>query len=177
MMSLTAYQVSIPVMIRGLSVLDDYLGHAQALASSNGLAHEAVLGARLAPDMLNFSEQIGVLCNKVERHAARLAAQDPPAPAKVPSDFAGLRARLAQATRFVEALPEESVLNAEVHTFELSDPLIRGWFGGTEYLLELVLPDFFFHVAMAHAILRHLGAPIGKRDYLGRLGLQHGGYT
>jgi hypothetical protein len=176
-MSLTAYQISIPVMIRGLAVLDDYLDHAQALTTSKGLTEEAILGARLAPDMLNFSEQINVLCNKVERHAALLARQDPPAPAEAPPGFAGLKRRLAQATLFIEALPEEAILNAETHTFELSDPLIRGWFGGTEYLLELVLPDFFFHVAMAHAILRHLGAPIGKRDYLGRLGLQRGGYT
>jgi hypothetical protein len=176
-MSLTAYQISIPVMIRGLAVLDDYLDHARALAASRGLAEEAVLGARLAPDMLSFSEQISVLCNKVERHAALLARQDQPAPAEATPGFAGLKDRLAQATRFIAALPEEAVLDAETHTFELSDPLIRGWFGGTEYLLELVLPDFFFHVAMAHAILRHLGAPIGKRDYLGRLGLQRGGYA
>jgi hypothetical protein len=176
-MSLTAYQISIPVMIRGLAVLDDYLDHAQALATSKGLTEEAILGARLAPDMLSFSEQISVLCNKVERHAALLARQDAPAPAASPSGFAGLKARLAQTSRFIEALPEEAVLKAETHTFELSDPLIQGWFGGTEYLLELVLPDFFFHVAMAHAILRHLGAPIGKRDYLGELDLQSGGYT
>ena len=176
-MSLTAYQISIPVMVRGLSVLDDYLDHAQALATSKGLTDEAILGARLAPDMLSFAEQIGVVCNKVERHAARLARQDQPTPVNAPPDFAGLKARLAQATLFIEALPEQAILNAESQTFELSDPLIRGWFGGTEYLLELVLPDFFFHVAMAHAILRHLGAPIGKRDYLGRLGLQFGGYA
>jgi hypothetical protein len=175
-MSLTAYQISIPVMIRGLAVLDGYLDHAQALATSKSLTEEAILGARLAPDMLDFSEQISVLCNKVERHAALLARQDPPAPVEALPSFAGLKGRLAKATRFIEALPEESVRNAAHHTFELSDPLMRGWFGGTEYLLELVLPDFFFHVAMAHAILRHLGAPIGKRDYLGRLGLQRGGY-
>ena len=54
----------------------------------------------------------------------------------------------------------------------------RGWFGGTDYMLELVLPDFFFHVATAHAILRHLGAPIGKRTYLGHLSQESGGaYT
>jgi hypothetical protein len=175
--SLTTYQVSIPVMVRGLAVVDDYLDHAKALATSEGFTEEAILGARLAPDMLNFSEQIGVLCNKVERHGALLARRDPPAPADTPPGFAALKRRLAEATRFVEALPEEAILSAETHTFELSDPLIRGWFGGTEYLLELVLPDFFFHVAMAHAILRHLGAPIGKRDYLGRLGLQRGGYA
>jgi hypothetical protein len=176
-MSLSAYQISIPVMIRGLSVVNDYLDHAQALAMSKGLSEEAILGARLAPDMLSFASQVSVLCNKVERHAALLARRDAPAPAEAPPGFAGLKARLAQATLFIETLPKEAVLNAETQTFELSEPLIRGWLGGTEYLLELVLPDFFFHVAMVHAILRRLGAPIGKRDYLGRLGLQSGGYA
>jgi hypothetical protein len=176
-MSLSAYQISIPVMEHGLAVLGDYVGRVPPLAVSLGLSEDAVLGARLAPDMLSFAEQVTVLCNKVERHAARLAQRDPPSPAQVGAGVAGLKARLAQATLYLEALPEEALRGAEVHTYELSDPLVRGWFGGTEYLLELVLPDFFFHVATAHAILRHLGAPIGKRDYLGRLGLQSGGYT
>jgi hypothetical protein len=176
-MSLTAYQISIPVMTRALTVLDHYLDQAQALAESKDLAEEAILAARLAPDMLTFSEQISVLCNKVERHAAKLAQQEPPTLAKPGTGVDGLRARLGQATLYLEALPEEALRGAEAHVFELTDPLVRGWFGGTEYLLELVLPDLFFHVATAHAILRHLGAPIGKRDYLGRLGLQSGGYT
>jgi hypothetical protein len=176
-MSLSAYQISIPVMIRCLAVLDDYLAHGQGLTTSKGLSEEAILGARLAPDMLSFAEQVSVLCNKVERYGARLARQHQPTPAATPMGFGGLKTRVAQATLFIEALPEDAVRHAETHTFELSDPRTRGWLGGTDYLLELVLPDFFFHVAMAHAILRHLGAPIGKRDYLGRLAVQHGGYS
>ena len=88
-----------------------------------------------------------------------------------------LRARLREARAYLEALPEAEVLGAQARTYELSTPLIRGWFGGTDYILELVLPDFFFHQAVAHAILRHLGADIGKRNYLGRLSVESGGYA
>ena len=52
---------------------------------------------------------------------------------------------------------------------------MRGWFGSEDYIRHLVLPDFFFHLSIAHAILRHLGAKIGKRDYLGNLTQQSGG--
>ena len=54
-------------------------------------------------------------------------------------------------------------------------PLRSGWFGGDDYIGHLVLPDFFFHISIAHGILRHLGAKIGKRDYLGNLTHQSGG--
>jgi hypothetical protein len=52
---------------------------------------------------------------------------------------------------------------------------VRGWFGGVDYITLLVMPDFNFHLATAHDILRHLGAQIGKRDYLGRLSQESGG--
>jgi hypothetical protein len=57
----------------------------------------------------------------------------------------------------------------------LTPPIARGWFGGDGYIRHLVLPDFFFHISIAHAFLRHLGAAIGKRDYLGNLTQQSGG--
>ena len=176
-MSLSAYDVSIPVMSRGIGILQDYVDHAVRLGETAEGGVDGVLEARLAPDMLNFADQIRVACTKAERHGAKLAGIHPPAPAQAPTTAPALKARAAQAILFLESLPEESVRGAEARTFELSDPLVRGWFGGDDYLLELVLPDFFFHVATAHAILRHLGAPIGKRDYLGRLGIQSGGYS
>jgi hypothetical protein len=75
----------------------------------------------------------------------------------------------------LEGLDLEALAGAENHTFELSPPIVRGWFGGSEYIFLLVMPDFFFHVTTVHDILRHLGAPVGKRDYLGRLSQESGG--
>src|SRR5258708_6542696 len=71
-MSFSVFEIVIPGMLHGLNVLDDYVGHAASFSQSTGLSPTDILGARLAPDMLSFAEQIGVLCNKVEAHVAKL---------------------------------------------------------------------------------------------------------
>jgi hypothetical protein len=162
-------------MTHGLNVLDDYVGYAQAFAEKEGRQPEEVFGARLAPDMLTFGEQISVLCNKVDAHVAKLLRKEVPQPRTISMDQASLRTRLAETIRFLDGLTPEELAGAETHTFELYPPIVRGWFGGPDYIFQLVLPDFFFHVATAHDILRHLGAPVGKRTYLGRLSQESGG--
>jgi hypothetical protein len=171
----SVYEATIPAMIHGLNVVDDYVSHAQALAESRAWPEQQVLGARLAPDMLTLGEQIAVLCNKVDAHVAKLLRRDVPAPIQVQLNRESLRVRLAETIRFLEGLDPEALAGAESHTFELSPPIVRGWFGGSEYIFLLVMPDFFFHVTTVHDILRHLGAPVGKRDYLGRLSQESGG--
>jgi uncharacterized protein len=174
-MSLSIYEIVVPAMIHGLGVLDDYVGHAERLAESRRMPVSEVLAARLAPDMLSFGDQIVVVCNKVEAHVAKLAQRSAPAPLKVLPTVAALRVRLAYTTSYLNELTAEDLAGAETHTFELTPPIVRGWFGGADYITLLVIPDFHFHVATAHDILRHLGAPVGKRDYLGRLSQESGG--
>jgi hypothetical protein len=176
-MSLNAYEVTVPVMDRGLNILDNYVDEAVRLAEAQGRPVDEILSARLAPDMLSFAEQITVLCRKAERHAATLGKRErPDTPAGDPT-VEGLKAQIRAARAFVRSMPEADVLGAEARAYELSEPLIRGWLSGNDYILSLVLPDFFFHQTMAHAILRHLGSKIGKRFYLGHLELDSGGYN
>ena len=73
-MSMSAYEVTIPTMLRGLGVLDHYLDEASKLTTSHDKSITDVLGARLAPDMLNFAEQINIACSKAERHAPHCAS-------------------------------------------------------------------------------------------------------
>lgn len=171
----SVYEATIPVMIHGLNVVDDYISHAQAHAESRGLSEQQTLGARLAPDMLTLGEQVAVLCNKVDAHVAKLLRRDAPAPRQIELSRLFLRNRVAETIRFLEGLLPEELAGAENHTFELSPPIVRGWFGGSDYIFLLVMPDFFFHVVTIHDILRNLGAPLGKRDYLGRLSQESGG--
>jgi uncharacterized protein len=171
----SVYDVTVPVMSHGLNVLDDYLEYARSLAAGRGQPVSTVLEARLAPDMLSFAEQISVLCNKVDLHMAKMLRRDIPHAKDTPAEIPALKARLAETIRFLESIAEGDLAGAETHTFELSPPIVRGWFGGQDYVLMLVLPDFFFHVATAHDILRHLGGPVGKRTYLGRLSQESGG--
>jgi hypothetical protein len=171
----SVYEAIIPGMIHGLNVVDDYINHAQALADRKGWPEQQVFGARLAPDMLTFGEQVAVLCNKVDAHVAKLLRRDAPAPRQIELSQSALKDRVAETVQFLKGLAPEDLAGAENHTFELSPPIVRGWFGGSDYIFLLVMPDFFFHVATAHDILRHLGAPLGKRDYLGRLSQESGG--
>ena len=174
-MPLSTYEIVVPPMIHGLGVMDDYIGHAEKLAEARQLPVENVLNARLAPDMLSLEEQIQAVCNKVEAHVAKLTRTERPAVVEVASTAAALRARIADTVRYLNGFTEEQLSGAETHTYELTPPIVRGWFGGTDYITLLVIPDFHFHVTTAHDILRHLGAPVGKRDYLGRLSQESGG--
>lgn len=174
-MPLSVFDIVVPPKVHGLGVMEDYVGHAERLTDAKLVSVASILGTRLAPDMLSLAEQISVLCNKVEAHLAELARRDVPAPVKVLSTPAALRSRIGETVRSLNELTEADPAGAEAHTYELSPPIVRGWFGGIDYITLLVMPDFNFHVATGHDILRHVGAPIGKRDYLGRLSQESGG--
>jgi uncharacterized protein len=176
-MPFSVYEITVPAMTHGLNVLGNYLDHAQALERSKGLDQGGVLGARLAPDMLTFGEQISVSCNKVEAHMAKLLQRRKTTPSAVAMTYSDLGERLSGTRVFLQGLLPDELAAAQTHTYELTPPIVRGWYGGDDYIRHLVLPDFFFHIAMAHAILRHLGAPIGKRDYLGNLTGMSSGYS
>lgn len=174
-MSFSVYEITVPVLVHGLSVMNDYLDHAEVLEPAKGFEPGSILHERLAPDMLTFGEQFSISCNKVDAHMAKLMRRDPPAPRDTPIMYPTLRGRLLETRGFLQNVQPDDVAGAQAYTYDLAPPIVRGWFGGDDYIRHLVLPDFFFHVSMAHAILRHLGAKIGKRDYLGNLTQQSGG--
>lgn len=172
--SFSVYDITVPVMLHGLNVMDDYLDQAQALERTNGFETGRILTERLAPDMITFGEQFSVSCNKVDAHMAKLMQRDPPAPRSIPMMYPALKGRLLDTRGFLQNVQPDEIAGAQTHTYELTPPIVRGWFGGVDYIRHLVLPDFFFHISIAHAILRQLGAKIGKRDYLGNLTQQNG---
>ena len=163
------------LMLHGLNVMDNYLDHARALEHTEGFEPGRILAERLAPDMLTFGEQFSVNCYKVDAHIAKLMQHDPPAPSNIPMMYPALKGRLLETRGFLQNVQPDEIASAQSHTYGLSPPIVRGWFGGDDYIRHLVLPDFFFHISIAHAILRRLGAKIGKRDYLGNLTQQSGG--
>jgi hypothetical protein len=173
--SFSVYDITVPVMLHGLNVMDDYLDHAQALERTKGFEPGRILAERLAPDMLTLGEQFSVGCNKVDAHMAKLMRRDAPAPRNSHLIYPALKGRLLETRDFLQSVEPDEIAGAQSHTYELTPPIVRGWFGGDDYIRHLVLPDFFFHISIAHAILRRLGAKIGKRDYLGHLTQQSGG--
>ena len=174
-MSFSVYEITVPAMTHGLNVLEDYLGHAQALERKQGLAPGKILEARLAPDMLTFGQQFSVSCNKVEAHMAKLMQCERPRPLEPAMMYPALKGRLVETRGFLQRINPDDVAAAQTHTYQLKPLIVPGWFGGDDYIRHLVIPDFFFHIAIAHAILRHLAAPIGKLDYIGNLTQLSGG--
>src|SRR5436305_309116 len=142
-MSFSVYDITVPVMVHGLNVMDDYLDHAQALERTKGFDPGRILGERLAPDMLSFGEQFSVSCNKVEAHMSKLMQHDPPAPSKPPMMYPALKGRLLETRGFLQNVQPEEIARAQSHTYELMPPIVRGWFGGEGYIRHLVLPVCF----------------------------------
>jgi hypothetical protein len=177
-MSFSVFDTVIPGMAHGFAVLDTYLDHGRAHEQENGLESGEVLRARLAPDMLTFGEQFSVVASKAERHLSFLMGQDPSDPPHVEQTYAALKARIVGVRSVVQSITPSQLSGAESRTYRLTPPIVRGWFGGAEYIFHLVIPDFYFHLATAHDILRHLGVAVGKRDYLGWLNMETaGGYS
>ena len=177
-MTFSVFDAVIPGMAHGFVVLDTYLDHGKAFEEARGLQSGEVLRARLAPDMLSFGEQFSVVASKVERHLSFLIGRDPIVAPEVEQSYAALKSRVIGVRSFLQSITPDQLSGAESRTYQLTPPIVRGWFGGAEYIFYLVIPDFYFHVTIAHAILRHLGVDVGKRDYLGWLNMENpGGYS
>jgi uncharacterized protein len=168
-MSLTMYRASIPVFIRGLEVCADLLKKGAAFADEKGLSHADVINARLAPDMLPLAAQIQRASDTAKASAQRLSGVDAPKFEDNEDSFDALQTRIAKTIDYLNGIDKSALAGSESRTVTLKFPDFSPSFSGADYLLGFGLPNFYFHVVTTHDILRHLGAPIGKRDYLGPL--------
>ncbi|SAK93483.1 PF09351 domain protein [Caballeronia fortuita] len=168
-MSLTMYRASIPVFIRGLEVCADLLKKGAAFADEKGLAHADVINARLAPDMLPLAAQIQRASDTAKLSAARLSEVEAPRFEDNEDSFEALQARIEKTIAFLKSIDKASFAACETRTITLKFPDFSPSFSGDDYLFGFGLPNFYFHVVTTHDILRHLGVPIGKRDFLGPL--------
>ena len=99
--SFSVYDITVPVMVHGLNVMDDCLARAQALERTKGFEPGRILTERLAPDMVTFGEQFSVSCNKVDAHMAKLMQLDPPAPRSIPMMYPALKGRPLETRDFL----------------------------------------------------------------------------
>lgn len=166
-MSLSMYQASVPGFIRILQNLTAILEKAEAHAAAKKIDLAVFVNARLAPDMLPLAHQIQIASDAVKGCAARLAGVDVPSYADTETTFPELKARIAKTIAFLETFKPEQIDGSEdkVVTLKLSGKDTE--FKGQPYLLHFVIPNFYFHVSMTYALLRHNGVDIGKMDYIG----------
>jgi hypothetical protein len=161
------FQASVPVFKRVLSNLDAILGKAVAYAEARKIEPDALLKARLAPDMYHLTRQVQVVSDTAKFTAAFLAGIEPPKFADNEQSFPELRARLANTIDFLDTIKPEQIDGSEerVITRTFGDKTFE--FKGLDYLLRFGIPNLYFHATAAYAILRHNGLDIGKRDFLG----------
>lgn len=167
-MSLSLYQASIPVFVRMFGNLSTILDKAAAHAEAKKIDPAVLVNARLAPDMHPLVRQIQIACDAVKGCAARLAGADVPSFADTETSIPELQARIRKTLAFIQGFSAEQIEAGAEREIVLRFPGAELKFSGQDYLLHFVLPNFYFHVTTAYAILRHNGLEIGKMDYLGR---------
>ncbi len=166
-MTISMYQASVPRFVNVLGNLSNILDKAQAHVDAKKLDPTILTGFRLFPDMFPFSRQVQIACDTAKAAVARLAGIEIPAYEDTEKTFAELKERVAKTIAFVQ-----SVTPAQVDGTEDKDIVItRGEkvsrYKGMQFLLGHAVPNVYFHITTAYAILRHNGVEIGKRDYLG----------
>lgn len=169
-MTLSLYDAVIPSTLQILGAVAGLVDKAEAFAAERGIAPATLIDARLAPDMLPFGYQVkSCAVHSVGAIAGVRAGRFSPDTSAWPTDFAGLRAKIADAVTTLQAVDRAEFdalaeRDTEFRFGELALP-----FGGAAFLLSFSQPNFYFHATTAYAILRAQGVKLGKRDFMGRL--------
>lgn len=166
-MRFSMYDLSIPIMRRGLAILMEYLDKASAYASENNIDPTVLINCRLAPDMLPLVAQVQRISDNAKGAVGRLAAIEIPSFPDTEKTFSELKERVAKTDAFLQTITPEQLEGSDARKLELRFRSVDGVLNGDTYLMSVLLPNFFFHMTMVHAILRHNGMKVGKKDYLG----------
>ena len=165
-------QVALPTFEIGLNALSGVLDKAAAHAAAKKIDPAVLLGWRLAPDMFALTKQVQVVCDQAKNGGARLAGIEPPKFEDKETTLEQLKDRIARTLAFVKGLDAKAIDGAAERTITFPlGPEKKGQMSGADYLNHFVLPNFYFHLTAAYAIVRTCGADIGKRDFLGAIPL------
>ena len=167
-MAISMYQASAPVFARMLTNLAGVIDKAAQHAAARKVDPSVFVTARLYPDMFPFARQVQIATDHAKGCVARLAGQEPPAYEDKESSFPELIDRVNRTVAFVKGFTAAQIDGSEEREITLqmrAGPLIVR---GQQYLLNMAMPNFYFHVVTSYDILRHNGVEVGKRDYIGQ---------
>lgn len=167
-MSHPLFDATIPAFTRSLKALDACLDKAQAHADGLKCDIANILGSRLAPDMFPLSRQIQIACDFAKSISSRMAGVDVPGYEDNEVTLADFKARIAKTIAYINTITPEQFEGSETRT--ISIPMRDGSkreYVGAPYLNHAGLPNFYFHLTSAYAILRHNGVQVGKKDFIG----------
>ena len=163
-------QASLPVFDIGLNALSAILAKAEAHATDKKIDSSVLLQSRLFPDMFPLVRQVQIATDQAKNGSARLAGVEAPRFEDNETTMDQLKARIAKTLAYLKTLDPQDIdasAGREI-TFPLG-PTNKGHMKGDDYLDHFVLPNFYFHLTTAYAILRHCGVDLGKRDFVGAI--------
>ena len=168
-MPISMSQASATRFAQMLNNLSAILAKAQAHCEARKIDPLVLTSARLYPDMFAFARQIQVCCDTAKGAVARLAGVEVPRHEDNEETFAELKARIAKTIDFIQSVKPAQIDGSEEKNIHLKLGPREVDYKGMQYLLGHAIPNFYFHVTTAYAILRHNGVEIGKRDYMGNI--------
>ena len=169
-MAFSMSQASVPVFVIGLNALSAVLDKAEAYATAKKIDPAVLPTSRLAPDMFSLTRQVQTACDLAKKGAARLAGVEAPVFEDNETTLAQLKARVAKTVAYLKSLDRKRSMHRWIARSRFrSAATNKGHMKGSDYLNHFILPNFYFHLTAAYAILRHCGVDIGKQDYLGAI--------
>ena len=165
------YTYTVPVFTKMLNGLKLVLAKAKEDVVAGKLDEKTLIEDRLAPDMFAFAKQVQTACDNAKGAAARLSGAEVPSFEDNETTIDELVARVDKTLAFLATVKEESFAGAAERKIEIKY-FAPKWFTGFDYAREYAIPNFFFHLSMAYAIVRKNNVPIGKTEYMVSLPLQ-----
>jgi hypothetical protein len=165
-LSLSLYDASVAVYIRMLGNLSHFLDKAETYAAEEKIPLSTFAEASLGHGMANFTRQIQLASDAAKSGGARLAGVEAPSMPDTETTFPELKERIAKTIAFLETIKREQVEGQEARQIVLTFPGRSMEFTGQTFLLTFSMPNFLFHITTPYAILRSLGVPLGKMDFL-----------
>jgi hypothetical protein len=166
-MTISMYQASVPRFVSILGNLSNILDKAQAHVDTKKIDETGLTNYRLFPDMLSFTKQVQIACDTAKGVVARLAGIEIPVFEDNEKTLAELRARITKTQAFLQSVTATQIDGTEDKDIVIKRGDKETHYKGMQFLLGHALPNVYFHVTTAYAILRHNGVELGKRDYLG----------
>src|SRR5215475_12429868 len=167
-MKISVHAATVDVFAHSLSSLSVLLEKGAAHAAAQKFDPSVLVNARLAPDMFPLSKQVQIACDLAKNSVARLAGLEPPRFEDNEKTIEELRARISRTVDYLKGIPASAFEGAEDRDIRVpAGPEKFLDFKGLDYIQRWVLPNVFFHITTAYAVLRHNGVDVGKRDFLG----------
>lgn len=162
------FELTVPQFIKTLKNLDSLLNKAEAHAKLKNFDMQVLLNDRLAPDMFPLLKQIQIACDTAKLCAFRLSGKEAPVNDDSEKSLSEIKARIEGTIKYLETLKSGDFSGGEEK--HITQPRWEGkYLTGKEYVIHHAIPNMYFHVTIAYAILRHNGVDVGKKDYLGEL--------